>query len=147
MKISRKKIKHIDNVVNSIQPFTLAVTEVLSNPNSNPIPPVDCYIPIISTYYCADQYIVSDEIIHSYDFTTSSPTDSVIFQGSKLCIGIYLTSYHSMAPLTPLNGSSSSVISGTTTPFSFSNMDQNDPSVKKLINLNHQNILLMFQLV
>ena len=70
MKISRKKIKHIDNVVNSIQPFTLAVTEVLSNPNSNPIPPVDCYRNNSSTSSCADQDVVSDEISHSYYRTT-----------------------------------------------------------------------------
>ena len=38
--------------------------------------------------------------------------------------------YYLKTPSTPLNGSSGSVISGITTPFSLPNIDQNDSSVK-----------------
>ena len=38
--------------------------------------------------------------------------------------------YNLKTPSTPLNGSSGSVISGITTPFSLPNIDQNDSSVK-----------------
>ena len=40
----KKKTKHVDTVVNSIQPLPLLVTKALPNPHNNPIPPVDCYI-------------------------------------------------------------------------------------------------------
>ena len=51
----------------------------LSNPHNNPIPPVDFYRTNLSTFSRADQYLVSDEISHSYDRTTSHPKHSVFF--------------------------------------------------------------------
>ena len=54
------------------------------------IPQVDIFVTNVSTSSRADQYVVSDEISFSYDHTTSYPTDSVLFQGSKSGIGINL---------------------------------------------------------
>ena len=79
----------------------------------------------------ADQYVISDEIRYSYDHSASYPTDSVVFQGSKSCIGINLSKDDLKAPSTALNGSSSSVIIGITTLFSLQNIYQNDSSVRK----------------
>ena len=62
--------------------------------------------------------MLPDKISYSYDHTTSYPTDSVVFQGSKSRIGINFSADYLKAPSTMLNGSSSSVISGVTTPFS-----------------------------
>ena len=53
-----------------------------------------------------------------------------IFQGSKLHIGINVSTYNLKAQSTPLNGASISVISSITTSFSFRNMSQNDYSVR-----------------
>ena len=75
-------------VANSIQPLPFPVAKSISNPRNNPRPPVDFYITNLSTSYCADQDVVSNEIIHSYDRTPSYTTYSVVFQGSKLFIGL-----------------------------------------------------------
>ena len=116
----------------------MSVAKALSNTQNNPRPLVDCYKTNVSTYSCADQDEVSDEISHSYDRTTSYPTDSVVFQGSKLCIGINLSPDGLKALPTPLNGSSSSVIISITTPFSFIHMEKNILQSKTVLNFNHQ---------
>ena len=83
MKKEVKKTKHIDTVVNSIQPLTFPITNTLSNKHSNLIPQVDSFATNLSTSSCADQYVVSDKISYSYDCTTSYPTDSVFFKESN----------------------------------------------------------------
>ena len=105
-------------------------TNKLSNTHNNRRPQVDCFASDSSTYSIADQDIVSDEIIYSYERTTSYPMDSVVFQGSKFCIDINLSKDDLKALSTPLNGLSSSVIRGITTPVSLCNINQNDFSVK-----------------
>ena len=83
----------------------------------------------LSTSYCADQDVVSGEIIYLYDLTTSYPIDSAVFQESKFHIDVNFSTACLKAPSTPLDGSSSSVISGITTPFTLRYIDQNDCSV------------------
>ena len=73
--------------------------------------------------------------------------DPVVFQGSKLCIGINFSTDDLKDPSTLVNGSSSSVISVITTPFSFRNIDQNCSSVEKVLNFNHQNCSLVILLI
>ena len=87
-KIGKRKPKHVDTVVDSIQTLPFPVEKSLSNPHNNPRPPVDFYRTNLSTFSRADKYVVSDEISHSYDRTTSHPKYSVIFKGTKLYIGI-----------------------------------------------------------
>ena len=55
--------------------------------------------------------------------------------------------YDLYALLTPLNGSSISVIIGITTPSSLHNIDQNYSSVKKVLNFNHQKNSLITLLI
>ena len=55
VKISNKKIKHVDNIVNSIETFTFEVTKALPNPHNNPITTAHCYRTNSSTSYCVDQ--------------------------------------------------------------------------------------------
>ena len=86
-----------------------------------------------STSSCEYQDLVSDKTIHPYDRTTSYPT-YLGFQESKSCMGINLSTEGLKSRSTALNGSSDSVIRGITTPFSFSNMDQN--------GLNHFQIII-----
>ena len=57
--------------------------------------------------------------------------NSVVFKGSNLRIGINVYTYYLKAPPTQINGSSSAVIRGITTPFLLCNIDQNYYSVKK----------------
>ena len=90
--------------MNIIKPLTLPITNVISNTHNNPRPRVDFFATDLSTSYCPDQVVISDEISYSYDCTTSYPKDSV-FQGSKLRIGINLYTYYLKAPSTTLNGS------------------------------------------
>ena len=99
----RKKNKHVNTVVNSIQTLPLLVGKSISNPH-NISPPVDFYRINLSTSSCADQNVVSDGISHSYDCTSSYPTYSVVFQGSRLRIGINLSPCYLKALSTPLNG-------------------------------------------
>ena len=54
----------------------------------------------------------------------------IVFQVSKLRIGINFSTDDLKALSTPLNGLLSSVISGVTTPFPLLNFYQNDSSVK-----------------
>ena len=56
--------------------------------------------------------------------------DSVFYQVSKLHICINFSTGDLKDPPTPLSDSSSSVISGRTTPFSSHNIYQKDSSVK-----------------
>ena len=58
------------------------------------------------------------------------PQIQLFFQEIKLRMGIGFSADYLNPPSTPLNRSSNSVISRITTPFSFSNMDQNDSSVR-----------------
>ena len=74
-----RKTKHVDNVVNCICPFLLKIKNALSNTHNNSRPKVDYFATNLSKSSCADQDVVSDE----YYRTTSYPTDSVVFQGSK----------------------------------------------------------------
>ena len=67
--------------------------------------------------------------------------------GSKLHIGIDFPTDDLKAPSTSLNGSSISVISGITTPFSLHNIDQNDSSVKNVLFFNHTICYLIIQLI
>ena len=112
LKISRKKPKHVDTVVNSIQTLTFPITNVISNTHNNQIPQVNCFGSNLSKYSRADQDFVSDEISYTYDRKTSYTTDSVVFLGSKPRIGINFFTDYLKAPSTALNGSSSSIISG-----------------------------------
>ena len=89
----------------------------LSNLHNNPRTPVDFYSTNLSTSSHAYQYVVSDEISHSYDRTTSHPKYSVVFKGTKLYIGITCYTEDLKAPSTPINVSSSSFIIGITTTF------------------------------
>ena len=74
-----RKTKHVDTVVNCIRSFPLTITNALSNTHNNSRPKVGCFATNLSKSSCADQDVVSDE----YYRTTSYPTDSVVFQGSK----------------------------------------------------------------
>ena len=113
----RKESKYVDTIVNSIHPLYFLITNSRSNTHNNSISRVDCFTNILSTSSCADQDLSSDEIGYSCDRTTSYPTHSVYFQGNKLHIGNSLSTDDLKALSTPLNGSSSSFISGITTPF------------------------------
>ena len=57
--------------------------------------------------------------------------DSVVFQRGKSCIGNNVSTDDLENPSTLLNGSSSSVISGFTTPYSLRNIDEDYSPVKK----------------
>ena len=58
----RKNPKHVDTVVNSVQPLHLPITNSLSNKYNNQGTQVDMFATNLSTSYCADQDVVSDEI-------------------------------------------------------------------------------------
>ena len=70
-----KKTKHIDTVVNSIQPLPLPITNTISNKHNNKGPQVDCFATNLSTSSRAYQDVVFDEISYSCDRTTSYPMD------------------------------------------------------------------------
>ena len=123
------KSKHVYSVVNSINTFNLADTKELSNPYNNKRSPADICKTTSSTYYCADQYFVSNQISHSSDCATSYTIDVVILKWRKSSIGLFFYrlfrgSIHSGKCC------KNPVISGITTLFSFSNIDPNHPSVK-----------------
>ena len=63
-KNKERKIKHVDTVVYSIQPFTLNVVNALPNTHNNTIPQVDYYRKKSSTSSYAHQYVVYDKISH-----------------------------------------------------------------------------------
>ena len=92
--------------MNSIQRQPFPVTEALSNQHNNTITAVNFHRTNLSTSSHAEQDVVSDEISHSYYRTTSSPTDSVVFQVSELYIGINFSPENLKAPSTLMNGSS-----------------------------------------
>ena len=71
----RKKPKHVDTVVNSIHNLSLPIINAISNAHNNQRPQVYCFATNSSTSSCADQDVVSDENIYSYEHTTSYPTD------------------------------------------------------------------------
>ena len=102
----------------------LPIKNVLSNEHNNKIPHIDFFATNLLTSSSEDQFFF-DEISYSYDRTTSYPTDSVVLKENKLCIGINFSTDDLKYPSTTLYGSSSSVISGITTPFSLRNIDQN----------------------
>ena len=87
-KISKKKTKHVDTVVNNIQPLPFPITNPISNTHNNQRPQVDIFATNLSTSSRADQDDVSDKISCSYDHKKSYTTGSLVFQGSKLRIGI-----------------------------------------------------------
>ena len=62
--------------------------------------------------------------------TTKPRQKDIEFQGIESRIGFNFSTDDLKAPLTALNGSSSSVNSGINTKFSYINIDQNDFSVK-----------------
>ena len=101
----------------------------------------------LSTYSWADQDVVYDKIIYSYDRTTPYTTNSVVSKGSKPCIGSMLSTDYLKATSTLVNGSSGSFIRGITTTFSLRNIDQKYYSVKKSLNFNHQNCSLIILLI
>ena len=68
--------------------------------------------------------------------------NSVIFQGIQFRIAINFSTYDLESPSTPLNGSSRSVISSTTTPFSLLNIDQHYSSVKNSNQFNYSKTFL-----
>ena len=123
---NRKITKHVDTVVNSIQPLSLSIEKTPSNPHKNTIPPVDFYKTNLLASSCANKDVVYNASNISYDCTTSYRMDSVILKINILCIG----NIFFLDPLTPLRISSSSVIRGITNPLYFSNMDQNDSPIK-----------------
>ena len=100
MKISKKKPKHVDTVVNSIQTLPLSITNPISNKKSNQGQKIDCFATNLSEYSRAYQDVVYDEVIYSHDCTSSYPTDSVVFLGSKPRIGINLYKYYLKATST-----------------------------------------------
>ena len=71
----------------------------------------------------------------------------VVFKGSKSRIGINFSTDNLKDISTLINGSSSSVIRGSTTPFTLCNIDQNGSSVKKLLNFNNNNCSLVIQFI
>ena len=99
----RKKHKHFDTIFNSIQPLPLQITKAISYTHKNQRPQVDCFATNLSTYYRADQDVISDTIGYSYDRTTSYPTDSVVFQGSKFRVDINICTADLKDPTTLLN--------------------------------------------
>ena len=74
------------------------------------------------------------------------PQIQLFFKEINFCIGINDSTDDLKAPSTPLNSSLISVISGITTPFLFSNIDQNNYSVKKVFNLNNEKCSFIIQL-
>ena len=116
----------------------MTIANAVSSTHNNPKPQVDILATNVSTSYRADQNVISDKISYSYDCKISYPTDSVVFQGSKFRIAIYLSTDYFESPSTLINGSSSSVIRGITITFSLRNIDQNYSSLKALLNLNHK---------
>ena len=62
-----KNPKHVDTVVNSIQPLPFPITNTISNTHTNQIPEVDCFAANLSRSSRADQGVVSDEISYQYD--------------------------------------------------------------------------------
>ena len=74
----RKNPKHVDTVVNSVQPLHLPITNSLSNKYNNQGTQVDMFATNLSTSYCADQDVVSDEISYSYECITSYRTYSFV---------------------------------------------------------------------
>ena len=131
LKNIRKQNNNVDNVVNSINPLTLTITNTLSNKHRNPIAQADCFEIDLSTSSLVEQDIVSDEVCYSCDHKTSYPTDSVVSQEIKLRIDTNFYTYYLKDPPTPLKGSSSSAISSITTPISLRNIDKTYYSVKK----------------
>ena len=146
-KEARKNPKHVDTVVNSIQPLPLPITNTISNTYNNQRTHVDGFATNLSNSSCADKYVVSEKTSYSYDRTTSYPMDSFLSQGSKLSIGINSPIDNLISPSTRINSLSSSVISGITTPFLLPDSDQNYSSAKKLLNFNHQNPPLIILLI
>ena len=69
-KYVRKKHKHVDTVVNSIQPLPLPITNTVSNTHNNQIAKVDFFATNLSTFSSADQNVVFDEISYLYNRTT-----------------------------------------------------------------------------
>ena len=86
-KISKKKAKHVDTVVNSIQPLNFPVSKTLSDLHNNLIPPVDCYRTNLSTSSREDQDVVYDEIKFFVTVQHLIPRIK-FFQGSKSGIGV-----------------------------------------------------------
>ena len=75
VKKEARKIKHVDTVVNSIQPFPLAVAKALPNTHKNPRTPVGCYRTNSLKYSYAYLDFVSDKISHSCERATSYTTN------------------------------------------------------------------------
>ena len=61
-KIIKKKSKHVNTVVNSIQPLSFPTTNTISNTHNNKIPQVDFFENNLSKSSREDQDIVYDEI-------------------------------------------------------------------------------------
>ena len=117
----------------------MQITNTIPNEHNNKILQVDIYATHLSASSRADQYLVYDEISYSYNRTKSYPTDSVVFKGGKLRLGINFSTDDFKAPSTPRNSSSSSVISCITTTCSFRNIDQNDSSLKIITQFQSSN--------
>ena len=129
-KRSMKEPKHIYTVVNIIQPLPFPIKNAPSNTDKNTIPQVDYFATNLSTSSHVDQEVVSNKISYLYERTITYPTDSVIFQGDKLCKGVNFSTDYVKAPSTLIKCLSSSVMSGITTPFLLRNIDQNYYSVR-----------------
>ena len=103
----------------------MLVSKTLPNPHNNPRPRADCYRTNLSTYSCADQDVFSDEIIRSYDHTTSYLLCWFLYkEETKNCYN--LSSDYLKYLSNPPNCSSCEVISGNIASFSSRNIDQND---------------------
>ena len=68
---------------------------------------VDCYTTNLSTSSLSDKNAVSYEISYSFDSTIFYLTDSVVFQGGKLCIVINFSTDDLKYPSTTLNSTPS----------------------------------------
>ena len=79
-KRSTKELKHVDTVVNIIQPLPFPITNSISNTHNNQIPQVDIFATNLSTSSRADQDVVSYEIIYSYDLQHHVPWYQLVFK-------------------------------------------------------------------
>ena len=125
MKKELKKSKHVDTVVNSIQPLSSSITNALSKKHNNPRSQVDFSQ---QTYQHLIVQIKIYFLMKSVNHMTIKhhfPCIPFFFQGCKSCIGIKLSTDDLKVLSSPLNVSSSSVISGITTPFSLRNINLN----------------------
>ena len=130
MKKIRKNLDIITLLSTSFSLYLFQITFAISFTHNNQRPEVNIFSTYLSTSSFEDKDVVSDEIIYSYDRTTSYTTNSVIFQRSKLLMGINFSADALKAPPTQLNSPSILVVGVITNPFLLRNIYQNESLVK-----------------